>query len=72
MIAHIQKTLGLSTKEVMTKESWISLQLKMRDLPYYHYKGSQRNEKNGDGKKTIKKGNIDILKAKFPQFEDRS
>lgn len=53
----------------MWGDSWINLQMKMRDMPYYHYKrnndstGSQNTKDSG-----VKEGTIDILKQKFAKY----
>lgn len=58
----MQKTFGFSTKDVMWKESWIALSMKMRDMPRYEYDSASGEEKD------LLKGTNDILKEKFAKF----
>lgn len=59
----IQKTFGLSHRGVMWKESWINLQMKMKDMPYYHYKSSEKN-----AEEKVREGTEDDLKNKFSKY----
>lgn len=53
----------------MWEESWVNLVMKMRDMPYYHYRSK------ADGKKAPKEdrdaipGDADILKKKFAKYQ---
>lgn len=58
----MQKTLGLSTSDIMWKETWIDLSMKMRDMPYYDYDGDSKEEEE------VIKGTNEILKTKFAKY----
>jgi hypothetical protein len=47
----------------MWGDSWINLMMKMRDMPYYHYKSSGKN-----GEKPAREGTVDDLKNKFSKY----
>lgn len=59
-LALIQKTFGMTHRQVMHDESWINLVMKMRDMPYFHY--------NGKTEEKAREGTIDDLKAKFGKY----
>jgi len=64
----------IPTYELMEKESWISLIMKMRDMPYYHYKGDKQKGKTKPEKKDKPEplpGTTDILKTKFAKYIDK-
>ncbi len=49
----------------MWGDSWMNLMLKMKDMPYYHYKSSKA-DKNKDP--DAKEGTVDILEEKFRKY----
>lgn len=51
----------------MWEESWVNLVMKMRDMPYYHYKGKKDGAKKKDTVDAIP-GNADILIKKFGKY----
>lgn len=42
----------------MWGDSWVNVLLKMKDMPYYHFKSKDES----------KKGDADILKSKFSKY----
>jgi hypothetical protein len=59
----MQKTFGLSTRDIMWKETWIDLCMKMRDLPYYEYDDNDSKEEE-----EVIQGTNEILKQKFAKY----
>ena len=57
----------LSHRQIMWEESWINLVMKMRDMPYYHYKGKKDGAKKKDTVDAIP-GDADILMQKFGKY----
>jgi hypothetical protein len=51
-------------------ETWPNLIMKMRDMPYYHYKGSKDKPKGKQEKEKPEPlpGTTDILKTKFSKY----
>ncbi len=47
----------------MWGDSWINLQMKMKDMPYYHYASSDKKKDP-----EVKEGTIHILKQKFAKY----
>lgn len=58
----MQKTLGLSTRDIMWKETWIDLCMKMRDMPYYDYDSESKEEEE------VINGTNEVLKTKFAKY----
>lgn len=48
----------------MWGDSWINMNMKMKDMPYYHYK-SLKDEKEG------KEGTVEDIKRHFSKFIER-
>lgn len=57
----------LSHRQIMWEESWVNLVMKMRDMPYYHYK----SKKDGAKKETADAipGDTDVLLKKFGKYK---
>jgi len=56
----------LSHRQILWEESWPNLVMKMKDMPYYHYRSESK------GKRTkhpdALPGDVDILKQKFSKY----
>lgn len=50
----------------MWGSSWIGWMMKMKDMPYSHYKSSKNNSKHEES--GAKEGSINILKEKFGKY----
>lgn len=46
----------------MWGDSWLNLQLKMKDMPHYHYNSDKKKEPE------VKEGTTDILREKFNKY----
>jgi hypothetical protein len=50
----------------MWEESWPNLIMKMKDMPYYHYRSDDRKKK--ERYQDAVPGDVDILKSKFSKY----
>ena len=54
----------------MWEESWINLMMKMRDMPYYHYKAKADRKVSPQERDAIP-GDVDTLIRKFGKYASK-
>jgi len=52
----------------MWEENWPNLVMKMKDMPYYHYKSSGTRSRTKDDFSDAIPGTPEILKTKFARY----
>lgn len=60
----------LTHRQIMWEESWINLMMKMRDMPYYHYK-AKADRKVSQQERDAIPGDADTLIRKFGKYASK-